>query len=313
MKKKDLLYVSSTFFPDQSRIGDVLGLCEREGLLRIELGSNHSYDPDPVGAVTPFNCTYLVHNYFPAPEESFVLNIASLDDTVYQCSMDHVYHAIEYCERINAPLYTFHPGFLTDPDGSNTDSLEYDFRFVNKRLNLTNYEKAFGRIVDAVSRIVPYARDCGIRVAVETQGSVTKKEHLLMQRPEEYRKFFGLFSPKDIGINLNIGHLKLASNAFGFGIADFVNLVSEYIVAMELSHNDGEQDEHRPLMPGEWYWEIINDSRFDHVYKILEFRDTPIDSVIASLSLLENSCGDEVPRTGMGKGKRVSPRQNVDP
>ena len=301
MKKRDLLYVSSTFFPDRSRISDVLALCKRKGLFQIELGSNHSHDPDPVEAVRQFNCCYLVHNYFPAPREAFVLNIASLDEAVYQRSIDHIYRAIEYCERINAPLYTFHPGFLTDPKGANTDSSYYDFRFVNRRLETANYEKAFGRMLDAVYRIVPYARDCGIRVAVETEGSVTKKEHLLMQRPDEYVRFFQYFSPDDIGITLNIGHLHLASRAFGFDKKMFVEIVQEYVTAMELSHNDGEQDEHRPLIPGEWYWEIINDSRFDHVYKILEFRDTHIDSVITNLSLLESSCGNEAPAASTGK------------
>ena len=37
-----------------------------------------------------------------------------------------------------------------------------------------------------------------------------------MQRPEEYKRFFNYFSPQEIGVNLNIGHLNLAAKAFQF-------------------------------------------------------------------------------------------------
>ena len=45
---------------------------------------------------------------------------------------------------------------------------------------------------------------------------------------------------------------------------------------MELSHNDGLQDQHLPLKKDGWYWDIINDSRFNDTIKILEFRNVSI-------------------------------------
>ena len=42
---------------------------------------------------------------------------------------------------------------------------------------------------------------------------------------------------------------------------------------MELSHNNGKEDQHLPLKKGKWYWKIINDPYFSNVYKILEFRN----------------------------------------
>ena len=38
---------------------------------------------------------------------------------------------------------------------------------------------------------------------------------------------------------------------------------------MELSHNDGIEDDHLPLQEIGWYWEVINDNRFNHVIKFL--------------------------------------------
>ena len=124
-------------------------------------------------------------------------------------------------------------------------------------------------------------------IAIETEGSLNKKDHLLMQRPEEYEEFMENYSLSDIGINLNIGHLNLAANAFDFKRSDFIDLIQNYIAAMELSHNDGVEDQHQPLQPDGWYWDLIQDPRFENVYKILEFRNTPILEIVKNIHIIQ--------------------------
>ena len=51
------------------------------------------------------------------------------------------------------------------------------------------------------------------------------------------------------------------------------------MVALELSDNNGLEDEHLPLKKNKWYWEIIDDPYFNKTYKILEFRNTNIQKV----------------------------------
>lgn len=286
-----MIYISTTFASDQSSVLDVLKLCKHNGIKNLELGSNHSNELDVEQGVQQYDFCYLVHNYFPIPKEPFVINIASADDEIYQRSVNHIFNAINFCQQIGSGLYTFHPGFLTDPDGANKDASNYDFQFEDSYLKGKTYEEAYDRMVEAVSHIVPYAKARGIRIAIETEGSVLKKDHLLMQRPGEYERFFRDFSTDDIGINLNIGHLRLASSAFGFEIQKFVDLVADYVVAMELSHNNGLEDEHLPLIEGEWYWKTICDPRFDQVYKILEFRNVNIDTILSNIEMCQRYLG----------------------
>lgn len=288
------LYVSTTFFPDNSLVGDVLEVCVREGIRNVEIGSNHAYECDPGSVIRQYECQYLVHNYFPVPEEPFVVNIASVDEVMHQRSVDHLLKAIDFCREIGASLYTFHPGFLTDPKGPNKDASNYDFQFREARLKQIDYEQAFGKMLEAASQAVSYAEKRLIRVAIETQGSISKAGHLLMQRPEEYQKLFEYFSPHELGVNLNIGHLRLSANAFRFETEEFVDLISDYVVAMELSHNEGALDEHRPLVEGEWYWGIITDPRLVKAYKILEVRDTSIGAIVRNLALLRGNLGSLV-------------------
>ena len=81
-------------------------------------------------------------NYFPIPRESFVVNIASLNNLIRKKSINHIKNAIDFCNIIDAKLYTFHPGFLTDPNGSNIGIKNYDFQWDDLRLENVNFKKA---------------------------------------------------------------------------------------------------------------------------------------------------------------------------
>jgi sugar phosphate isomerase/epimerase len=285
MNNSNRIFVSTTFSSDDSKVSDVLQQCEENSISNVELGSNHSHEENFERILGKHPFQYLVHNYFPIPKDSFILNIASLNDQIRQRSIDHILWAIDFCKCIEARLYTFHPGFLTDPQGSNLDSNNYDFQFNDDSLRFDNPSQAFERLTTAISEIVDYSKNKSVQIAIETEGSISKKDHLIMQQPDEYKKFFSQFSPDDIGINLNLGHLNLASKAFGFSRDEFVNLISDYIVAMEMSHNNGENDDHLPLVDDEWYWDIISDPNFKKTYKILEFRESSFRQIRESFEL----------------------------
>jgi sugar phosphate isomerase/epimerase len=287
------LSVSTTFISDDRPLQEALDLCKGVGVQSIEIGSNHCYEKD-YGYLTNYDFQYLVHNYFPIPQKSFVVNIASFDEEIRAMSIKHIKRAINFCKKINAKLYTFHPGFLTDPKGSNKTNNNFDFQWDENHLSVTNYSKAKKLMFLALDKVVAYAKSKKIKIAIETEGSLSKKDHLLMQKPKEYEEFMAIYPASNIGINLNIGHLNLAANAFHFDRFKFVDLIQNYIVAMELSHNDGVEDQHLPLQSGAWYWDLICDKRFENAYKILEFRNTPILDIAKNIQMMQDKY-DSVP------------------
>ena len=111
---------------------------------------------------------------------------------------------------------------------------------------------------------------------------------LIMQKPAEYKKLFNYFKPYELGINLNFGHLNLASRAFGFSRNNFVKLLKNYIVAFEISHNNRVEDQHLPIKPNQWYLKILNDKKFINLKKILEFRNTSLKNIKSSIKILNN-------------------------
>ena len=272
------IFVSTTFAKDDSKISDVLAVCKKENISNVELGSNHIYEKNFKKIIQQYNFRFLVHNYFPIPRKSFVVNIASLNKKIRTISILHAKKAINFCQSTNSKLYTIHPGFLVDPINASRTKNNYDFMWDNNNLN-GNYNLAFNNMLSSLKKIVHFAKRKKIKVAIETEGSFKKKDLLLMQKPAEYKELFKYFKPNDLGINLNIGHLNLASKAFNFSKFKFVEKLKQYILAIELSHNNGIEDQHLPLKRNEWYWKIITDPDFSKVYKILEFRNTNIKNI----------------------------------
>ncbi len=280
-----MFFVSTTFIKDNSRVKNALDKLYKNSIFNIELGSNHSYEKN-YEYIKNYKVNYCVHNYFPIPKKNIVVNIASQNKTIREKSLLHVKNSITFSKKINAKLYTFHPGFLTDPDGANISSNNYDFLWNNKRLLKSSYNKSWTLMIASIKKIIKHSKKENIKIAIETEGSISSKSHLLMQRPVEYKRFFKIFKKKDIGINLNVGHLNLASIAFKFNKIKFIKDFSHRIVAMELSHNYGKNDDHLPIIKNSWYWKTIKSKKFQGIPKILEFRNVSIDKIKKTYKLV---------------------------
>ena len=278
MKKINTIYLSTTFAKDNSKISDVLRICKQANITNIELGSNHIYENNFKKIIKKYNFNFIIHNYFPIPKKNFVVNIASSNKKIRNLSLKHIKKAILFCKATNSSLYTFHPGFLNDPISASRSKSNYDFIWEEKKIK-KNYELAYKQMIVSLNEIVRFAKKQKVKIAIETEGSYKKRNYLLMQKPNEYKELFKYFKSKDLGINLNLGHLNLAAKAFKFSKHNFVELIKKYVVALELSDNNGLEDEHLPLKKNKWYWKIIDDPYFDKTYKILEFRNTNIKKV----------------------------------
>ncbi len=280
------IYISTTFLPDQEKLKNAINILNKNKIYNIEIGSNHRYEKN-YNYVLNKKCNFLIHNYFPVPKKSFVINIASLNKKIRVRSIKQIKKSILFCKKSNAKLFTFHPGFLSDPEGEgdgNNISRNYDFKW---KLNYfkKNYQKSWENMIISIKEIIIFAKKNKIQIAIETEGSVNASDHLLMQKPIEYKRFMKIFSNKKIGINLNIGHLNLASKKFKFNKFKFVKDISDYIVAFECSHNYGKNDNHLPLKKNAWYWKILKNEKYKDLPKILEFRYVGIKKILNSVKL----------------------------
>lgn len=285
------VFVSTTFMADQSSVMDALNLLAEKGIFNIELGSIHQPESNLETNLknTNYDFNYLIHNFFPPSKERFILNIASANEYIRNQSLKFVKNSIDFAEKIKADIYTMHPGFLIDPIKEGNSSKSYDFDFEIKQSSIfRSRDKSLEIFLNSLNEISTYISTKKITIAVETQGSVSRNDFMLFSKPDDFSTFFGENKNSKIGINLNLGHLNLSANVSGFDKCKLVEMLKSRIVAVEVSHNEGVEDDHQVLKADGWYMEVLKDSFFKKVPVIFEGRNLPVSEVVDSYNLLSD-------------------------
>ena len=105
------------------------------GIRTIELGYMESC-PDNIGRdLARFQqdtgCAFVLHNYFPPPEEPFVLNLAASDDTTLELSRSLCRRAIDLSIELQAPFYSVHAGFCFEAGPEDLGAAQIDLQRID--------------------------------------------------------------------------------------------------------------------------------------------------------------------------------------
>jgi sugar phosphate isomerase/epimerase len=282
------IYLSTTSIGvKNTSLIDVLGEIRGLDIDGIELGSTHKWEHGLIDVAKSVTNKKLTHNYFPPSKIEFVLNIASSDEEVRKNSIKHIKYCIDSSAEIGSDLYTFHPGFRAGsalPSNFYSKEQAYDFNFSQK---ISTYEKSFEQLINSLSEIVSYAKKKSIKIAIETEGSLSNPNMLMMERPEEYREVFSIFK-EDLFLNFNIAHSNFASKYHSYNLQKFIEEFYSKIVAVEISENDGIKDQHLPISSRDSYI-FIWLKLLPKVPYILEFRNANKNEIQKSISLIRSS------------------------
>ena len=278
-------FISTTFHGTAATNLDlVLGKIDGLNIDGIELGSTHLYHPDIASIVNKkWKKDKVTHNFFPPSiNPNFVMNIASDDDYVRHQSIAHATFCIEFAANIGASVYTIHPGFSATAGIGREDEKNYDFSFTKEKIDRG---AAFYNMKTSLVALIEIAKKNGIKLAVETEGSLTKPGVLLMEKMEEFDELFSMFS-EDLYLNLNLAHTRFASIDHQFNMSDFISRYYEKIVLIEISHNNGEVDQHLPLTDDSYIFNYL--PLLPDVPHILEFRNSTVSQINNSINLISN-------------------------
>ena len=230
----------------------------RAGFRNIELSGGTTFAGDPSNMLMSYRQRYslnfIVHNYFPPPEDDFVLNIASTNEGVRRRSVEFVKASVDLAARLGSRLYTVHAGYTTDM------SPGADGRFIVDRHSRTWSGEAGRIMLDSMAEIERYAAGCNVRIGVENLFPVEDAPNAsLMCTPSQIFEFLDSDIGKKTGLLLDLAHLEISSNLLGFdrdGLIDALGLrYRDSIVGLHLSGNDGQSDLHDVLLPGSWQLE----------------------------------------------------------
>jgi sugar phosphate isomerase/epimerase len=250
------VYFSTGGYKNSNTINVVEDLIAN-GLNYIEL-SGTSYAPDNIKKLTEFKSSarFQIHNYFPPPKNPFVINLASMDQEIYKKSLDHIFNAIESCEKINSSHYSFHAGFLCDIDVSEIG------KSVKKKL-LQNKEDSTSLFIDRLKLVSDKAKKHNINIMLENNVLSKKnleifgKNPLLMCDVNDSLDIINN-TPDNIKLLVDVAHLKVSANSLNFKCEDFFSKCENLIAGYHLSDNDGLSDSNSTYDENAWFWKYLN-------------------------------------------------------
>lgn len=237
------VFVSTTYYGDESKIQDAIDELHQLGINHIELGSNHA--PCDVQTLRLYpNTRYIIHNYFPAQDPNFVLNLVAENKEIREKSINFIKNTIKICQKFGIKFYTIHPGFLGEASIAKSRGVRnFDFQF-QKNITLQNRPKVINRTIKIIESLYKYAKDYNVQLLVENEGSKTSGEFTLFDSIEELDLL-----KKEVGGNLkfnfNLAHAVLA----GIRLKDpkVFSHFYDNTQFFEVSEIAGDLDSHLPI------------------------------------------------------------------
>lgn len=257
------IFVSTACLSQVQTLSSRLDLYSGYGLDRIELGAGVLVHKECLIRLNKQKGSWLVHNYFPPPADSFVLNLASNNKDTQQQSLGLISTALKLTASLGAPFYSFHGGFITDPSSFGTTSFTFPMPSSPKEGVF-----AFERFIQMLKTVLGWAQKNEIRVLIENNVCSSElRGKLLLQTTDEFLNLFDALASPSLGILVDTGHLNVTARTFGFDPLTFIDRLKSYIHAFHIHDNNGIEDTHSPVEAGRWSFDILNSP---------EFRDLPI-------------------------------------
>lgn len=237
------MYISSACVKHE-KIKDSIEELARNGFVDIELSGGtkyyEGYEDDLLKLKDKYNLNYLLHNYFPPPKEEFILNLASLNNDIYQKSIQHCERALALSKKLGSKKFGFHAGYFIDiatkEIGKNIS-----------RTSLFDKGKAVERFCQGYQHLKGVAGDVELYLENNVLSSSNAKtfqgENPLMLT--DYRGYVELKTFIDFKLLLDVAHLNVSATTLGLDFVEQLEkllLISDYV---HLSDNDGSHDQAR--------------------------------------------------------------------
>lgn len=286
-------FLSSSCFRDSS-IEEVLGICQKQNIKRVELSAPHPYMEE--GQIIALLKSYkqegfefLPHNYFPPQSQDFVLNIASGNSRIQELNKNLIEESVRIAQSVEAPFYGVHIGYLADAEAQADGHFQFDTKTLDPKICLDN----MARFIDENIKLFDEAN---VALLLENLFPGRERNFSLGCTMEELRIVMSLV-PKQVGMLLDLGHLNIAAHIFGIDcnqlLDDYLSEFGDRLLEVHLSENMGERDEH--LVIGEDSWQLKAIGKIEQITSVkrkycLEARNSDgLESLIKSMDLINSN------------------------
>ena len=240
-----MIYLSTGGFNSQTGNASAVELLD-SGISAVELSGGRYSSTVEQDVLNISNKLKLqIHNYFPPPAEPFVLNLASSNKEVSEKSTKLAQKAITLSSKLGCEYYSFHAGFLFDPDVCR----------LGKKFNSGKLlERDFGLniFIEKVNQLASFAQELGIILLIENNVLSHANSKIFHENPflmSDHKECLYVLrnTPQNVSLLVDVGHLKVSSKSLSFSKVDFLNETRNQTLAYHLSDNDGLSDSNDPI------------------------------------------------------------------
>ena len=281
-----MIYVSSSCLKNQKITQSVQELAD-EGYRNIELSGGTTfyerYVNDLIELKEKYDLRYLLHNYFPPPKESFMLNIASLNNELFEKSIEHCLNAINVCKVLGSKKYGVHAGFLIDFLPS-----EAGKKISLKKLNdrgaaIERLGQAWKEIKSAASSEVDlYIEN---NVYSKTNHDTYKGDNPFLLT--DYESYIELSEKVSFKILLDLAHLKVSCNTLNLDFSTQSNNMIKNTDYLHVSGNNGLSDQNYGIKDDSSILNFLKNQNLSDKTLTLEVYNG-LDSIRSSYQRLED-------------------------
>lgn len=267
--------------------------CRAHGITHLELASGLRCPAEqwPLVEAVADEMGLLLHNYFPAPDIPFVLNLAALDAENLQQSLKLARNAIAQSARIGAPFFSVHGGFshaLKPEDLGNPAAL-----LKRKGPDLARRNAAMAVFETSVRELADFGANLGVKLLLENNvvaaGSFQPGDHhgLMLVQADDIVEFFNRMDHDNIGLLADVGHAKVSSHTLNFDLDAWLDAVLPYVGAFHLSDNDGKKDNNQGFDAAAWFMPVLK--RASHLPCVIEVYNIDQNEIERLMGVLDDN------------------------
>ena len=276
------IYVSTLAF-QTSDVNEVVKMAQDHGF-NVEFSSGLPYREDMQTVFAEAAVKRIAHNYFPAPKDPFVINLASADAGIRQRSVAHCIQGLELTKAAGATFFAAHAGFCIDPDPNELGRpISYGA--------IADKEIYWAHFIESLKTILVEAKKLGLDFYIENNvlAGFNYKEGvnpLLCCESADILRIAEVFKDEEhFGLLLDTAHFKVSCGTLGLDISAELERIKPFIRAIHHSDNDGLTDTNERIDTDYWFLPYLKDYR--SLPHVLEVKRQSIESIELQLNLLD--------------------------
>jgi len=280
-----MIYISTSCIKSE-KISESVKLLAEHGFQNIELSGGTQYyngfESDLLELQKEYNLNYRCHNYFPPPKKNFVLNLASLGESVHHASMLNIEKSLKLSKKLNSNKFALHAGFYIDIKNSEIGQK------IDKR-PLFNESESKQRFYESIDKV----NDISGGVDIYIENNVYSKENSKNYGKDNpfmltnYNAYIEMKKRVKFKLLLDVAHLKVSCHTLGLNFSDEFNKMIEVSDYIHISDNDALADSNLALKNDSEIVKLLSESNLkDKDFTIEVYSD--ISDVINAYNIIDD-------------------------